>query len=452
MSDAAPRPSNSNLESRIDMVDYNELRKKFPAKTRKRKSNAAAIKQIAREYELKKAELEGLKAPQLKKGLVFYTVVAIGLLMLGSLVLSATGKGGRAPVSRAMLDARKSVDALATALGRYRYHTGEYPDSLEELASTKIVKAGWNGPYVKQIVPDPWGAQYEWNPAGPALYSKGPDGLGGTTDDVVAARDLFDAPFKDTSWTRNWVPYRLRGIVVAPDEETKAVVASQVSNYLAAASRAASEEAKEHSAFLARTVDDVQMNAAREAILATADKIVHILGSWTYDEDAVDFVEVSARVKGDSAELFVNNESQGRMGAGVATPGGECLLTWNRVKYEPGEIKVIGWRDGSPVGEDSLVTAFEPQAVRLRVLQTSLGDDEIGYALADWVDDRGIATPPPQNPEIAFSIEGPGEIIRSQDGLVAFRRNRPSGESLLLKAASGRLRPAAITIPWRNIQ
>ena len=104
------------------MVDYNELRKKFPPKDPSKTKRAAAIKAIAREYERKRAEL-GLKSPPvMKKGIVFYAVVVIGLLMLGALVLSATGRGGRKWNSRADIQARKSVDALATALGRYRYH------------------------------------------------------------------------------------------------------------------------------------------------------------------------------------------------------------------------------------------------------------------------------------------------------------------------------------------
>ena len=50
------------------MVDYNELRKKFQAKKPSandgkdpmhRKSSKAAVRAIAREYEMKKAELQG---------------------------------------------------------------------------------------------------------------------------------------------------------------------------------------------------------------------------------------------------------------------------------------------------------------------------------------------------------------------------------------------------------
>lgn len=221
------------------MVDYNELRKKFQPKkpVAGRKSNKAAIKAIAREYEMKKAALTG-GAPVMKKGIVFYAVVIIGLLMLGGMVLSVCGKGGRATVERKPLQAQKSMRALTLALGRYKFHVGEYPsteDGLNVLALKACRKKGWDGPYVNHIVPDPWGNDYvyETRPEGghPVLYSKGPDGRAGTTDDVLPDQEQFDEPFRDTTWTNGWAPYRLRGVVVAPDEETKRRVQEEMRQY-----------------------------------------------------------------------------------------------------------------------------------------------------------------------------------------------------------------------------
>ena len=221
------------------MVDYNELRKKFQPKkpVKGRKSSKAAIRAIAREYEQKKAELTG-GAPVVRKGFVFYAVVIIGLMMLGGMVLSVCGKGGRAAIPRKPLQARKSMDALAVALGRYKFHVGDYPsteEGLNVLALKACTKKGWDGPYVNHVVPDPWGNDYvyETRPEGghPILYSKGPDGRAGTTDDVLPEQAQFDEPFRDTSWTNGWAPYRLRGVVVAPDEETKRRVQDEMKQY-----------------------------------------------------------------------------------------------------------------------------------------------------------------------------------------------------------------------------
>ncbi|MBO7721439.1 MAG: type II secretion system protein GspG [Kiritimatiellae bacterium] len=232
------------------MVDYGELKRKF--KVRKpaagvnaspmhRKSDKAAVKAIAREYELKKAELQGSGAPVFRRGPLFYGVLTLLLLTAGGLVLTASKKGvgfGRERMERKPLQARKSMDALAVALGRYRFHTGEYPstgEGLAALAAKSWRKKGWDGPYINHVVDDPWGHEYvyETRPEGghPVLYSRGPDGRAGTTDDVLPDQRSFEEPFRDTSWTNGWAPYRLRGVVVAPDAETKRRVEEEMKKY-----------------------------------------------------------------------------------------------------------------------------------------------------------------------------------------------------------------------------
>ena len=222
------------------MVDYNALKKKFPTKDPQKKKKIAAIKAIKREYAAKRAALGG-GAPTLKKGVVFYAVVILGLMILGSLILSVTGKGGPKEISRAQILVRKSIDSVAVALGRYRYHVGSYPsneEGLEALAAITPRKKGWNGPYVNHVVKDPWGHDYVYVNNGeseyPTLYSKGPDGKAGTTDDVLPDRALYDEPFKDTSWTKGWMPYYLRGYVLAPDKRTKSAIEEEVKAVLAA--------------------------------------------------------------------------------------------------------------------------------------------------------------------------------------------------------------------------
>ena len=240
------------------MVDYNELRKKFQPKKAvaggkdpmHRKSTKAAVKAIAREYEMKKAELQGSGAPTIKRGPVFYFSLIAILAIVGGLVLSRGDLSlGKKRIDRNDLMARKAMDALSVALGRYKFHVGAYPTTEEGLKVLayrnpneirKIRKAhkGWDGPYVNHIVNDPWGHEYvyETRPEGgtPILYSKGPDGRAGTTDDVMPDQLSFDAAFRDTTWTNNWAPAELRGVVLAPDEETKRRVQNEMKKYDAA--------------------------------------------------------------------------------------------------------------------------------------------------------------------------------------------------------------------------
>ena len=377
------------------MVDYSELRKKFPAKSPARKRKTAAIKAIAREYERKRAELEGLHAPVVKKGVVFYAVVVIGLLMLGGLVLSATGRGGRAPVSRALVDAQKSVDALATALGRYRYHVGTYPsdaEGLEQLASTKVLKRGWDGPYVRKIVKDPWGRDYVYAYNGeaenPTLYSKGPDGVAGTSDDVLPAAGLFESAFADTSWTKGWMPYTLRGYVVAPDAETKAMVEGQVQSIIAAEAVQAEAAAR-------------RANERVEAKFVSVEPEVAAVELRFFDADG--------------------NETETR----------ERNYRWAR----PFEFST----------DKAFMVKVEPEA-------KSLGDGEVGFAHARLVDFDWMPLERADG-EVEFSIEGPGEILAVhgslEDGaaVVAFRRRFGSGDPLKLTGAFKGVRPGTATIP-----
>lgn len=221
------------------MVDYEKLRRKFPGKDPARRKKTAAIKAIAREYERKKAEL-GARAPDVRRGFPYYMAIIIGMMLVGGLVGSAIFKRGGIDIGqRNMKKAVESVHSLAVALGRYRYHVGKFPsteEGLEQLASKSVVARGWNGPYVKQVNLDPWKNEYVYVYNGesepPTLYSKGPDGAAGTTDDVIANRADFDAAFRDTSWTKNWVPMHLRDIVVAQTEKQKRELQAEVDRIL----------------------------------------------------------------------------------------------------------------------------------------------------------------------------------------------------------------------------
>ena len=235
------------------MVDYSELKKKFKAKNpnfgEKRRKKNLAIKKIAREYELKKAEITG-GPPLFTKGPAFYVLAILLLVVIGSVIVPGILNGnltmGKKRIERNQLLARKAMTSLSIALGRYRFHVGEYPTDKEglqvlsfrkpdEIRRIRKIHPGWDGPYVNHIVKDPWGHDYFYarRPAGgtPILYSCGPDGRAGSTDDILPDRLDFDAAFRDTSWTNHWAPCELRGVVVAPDEATKRRVQNDMKAY-----------------------------------------------------------------------------------------------------------------------------------------------------------------------------------------------------------------------------
>ena len=87
-------------------------------------------------------------------------------------------------------------DSIKLPLTSYRIAMGEYPSTAEGLQALIAAPASkaeqWHGPYFSdpKIPVDPWGETYIYhypgvhNPKGYDIYSKGPDKVEGTADDI----------------------------------------------------------------------------------------------------------------------------------------------------------------------------------------------------------------------------------------------------------------------------
>ncbi|MCR5413632.1 MAG: type II secretion system protein GspG [Kiritimatiellae bacterium] len=216
------------------MVDVNKLRLKFPPKKKgaDREKSRAAMKAIAREFERKRSELGLGSSLSGRHGFSYYMLAIVVMLVVGAFVVPLFMKDGSSVVDRSaknLASASNAVSTLAVALGRYRYDTGTYPTTEQGLAMLayklerpelqRVPVEGWNGPYIKKLLPDPWRNAYVYDNGDPmrppVIYSCGPDGKPGTPDDIIADPGHYDEPFRDTSWKKGWVPQYLRGYVVA---------------------------------------------------------------------------------------------------------------------------------------------------------------------------------------------------------------------------------------------
>ena len=191
---------------------------------------------------------------QIKKGPVFYGFLIVFMVAIGAMIVPQILSGGlslgKKRIERNDLQARKAMNSLSVALGRYKFHVGEYPTDAEglkvlayrrpeELRLIRAAHPGWDGPYVDHIVKDPWGEEYVYatreEGGYPVLYSTGPDRRAGTVSFLIVglggAVGRFEAAFDDTSWTNHWAPAELRGIVVAPNEETRQRVEEEMRKY-----------------------------------------------------------------------------------------------------------------------------------------------------------------------------------------------------------------------------
>jgi len=92
-------------------------------------------------------------------------------------------------------------------------------------------------------------------------------------------------------------------------------------------------------------------------------------------------------------------------------------LRWNDVVYEPGELKVVAYREGNKIGEAVQRTAGPAAALRLRADRSRLdaSGDDLCYVVVEAVDEQGNLAPNADN-LVSFSLEGPAAIAGVGNG------------------------------------
>ncbi|HKL20549.1 MAG TPA: DUF4982 domain-containing protein, partial [Tichowtungia sp.] len=89
--------------------------------------------------------------------------------------------------------------------------------------------------------------------------------------------------------------------------------------------------------------------------------MAHILPHWNWPERAGEITPVHVYTSGDEAELFLNGKSLGRKKKGPY----EYRLRWDDVVYQPGELKVIAYRNGKKWAEQTMKTTGNAEQVML---------------------------------------------------------------------------------------
>jgi beta-galactosidase len=141
--------------------------------------------------------------------------------------------------------------------------------------------------------------------------------------------------------------------------------------------------------------------------------IAHILPHWTWPERVGAITPVHIFTSGDEAELFLNGRSLGRKQKAQY----EYRLRWDSVRYEPGLLKVVSYKKGKKWAEESIETAGDPakiEALADREVIKADGND-LSFITIKVTDNKGRLVPRANN-LIEFSIEGPGEIVATDNG------------------------------------
>jgi beta-galactosidase len=141
--------------------------------------------------------------------------------------------------------------------------------------------------------------------------------------------------------------------------------------------------------------------------------MAHILPHWNWPGRIGEETPVHVFTSGDEAELFLNGKSLGRKKKGQY----EYRLRWDEVKYEPGELKVIAYKAGKKWAEDMVKTTGQPTkltALADRKIIKADGKD-LSFITIQITDNDGLVVPLTNN-QIEFSIDGPGEIVATDNG------------------------------------
>lgn len=141
--------------------------------------------------------------------------------------------------------------------------------------------------------------------------------------------------------------------------------------------------------------------------------MVHLLPHWNWPERVGKIVPVQVYTSGDAAELFLNGKS---LGIKRKAPF-QYRLRWENVIYAPGELKVIAYKNGKKWATDSVETTGPAAKLTLQADRKSITADglDLSYITVTVTDKNGLLVPRSQN-HIHFTIEGPGEIVATDNG------------------------------------
>ena len=192
--------------------------------------------------------------------------------------------------------------------------------------------------------------------------------------------------------------------------------------------------------------------------------MVHIFPHWNWPERVGQVTPVHVYTSGGEAELFLNGTSLGRL---TKQPKHDYRLVWKDVKYAPGELKVVAYKDGKPWASETIKTTGPAAGLQLAPDRATVTADglDLSFVTVRIADKDGL-TVPRSNNSVDFKIEGPGEVVAVDNGdptsfepfqasrrrafnglaLVVVRAKRGQAGTLTLKATSDGLEPASIKI------
>ena len=141
--------------------------------------------------------------------------------------------------------------------------------------------------------------------------------------------------------------------------------------------------------------------------------MAHILPHWYWPGREGEVTPVHVYTSGDEAELFLNGKSLGRKKKEQC----QYRLRWDDVKYEPGTLKVVAYKNGRKWATDVRKTPGPAAKINIAADRNQIRADgnDLSFITVTVADKQGRLVPRSKN-QIRFTIEGPGEIVATDNG------------------------------------
>jgi beta-galactosidase len=141
--------------------------------------------------------------------------------------------------------------------------------------------------------------------------------------------------------------------------------------------------------------------------------MAHILPHWTWPERRGQVTPVHVFTSGDEGELFLNGRSLGRKRKAPR----EYRLRWDAVVYEPGTLQAVTYRRGVRWATAVVRTAGRAASLELQPDRAAIAADgvDLSFVTVRVVDAAGVLVPQAKD-RIRFMVDGPGEIVATDNG------------------------------------
>ena len=142
-------------------------------------------------------------------------------------------------------------------------------------------------------------------------------------------------------------------------------------------------------------------------------RMAHILPHWNWPDRVGQITPVHVYTSGDEAELFLNGKSLGRKSKARY----DYRLRWDDVAYQPGELKVVAYKQGKRWASDSVETTGPAAKLKLQPDRSAIQADgqDLSFVTVTIADQAGRLVPRARN-RVAFELTGPGEIVAVDNG------------------------------------